>query len=82
MQKTLRLDIGGPKGNAFYILGMVGKLTSKELATKIREEMKTGDYNNLLTVFKKHFPGILLYSSYRLAGVDKKLYKIEKSYEL
>ena len=51
------IDLSGPEGNAFFILGKA-KLLSQEHNlnwTEIKEEMTTGDYDNLCLVFKKHF---------------------------
>lgn len=75
---NIRLNIGGPKGNAFYILGLVKDLVNgdKELAYKIRAEMKSSNYDNLLRTFKRYFPGITLYSNIELNGVDSDLYEI------
>jgi hypothetical protein len=76
-----RLDIGGEKGNAFYILGLVGALLGdddKDIVKEIREKMKSGDYNNLLKVFKEHFPMVELYSHNKLSNVDKNLYTFDE----
>ena len=51
------IDLTGPQGNAYYILGTASNL-AKQLGldgTKIRSEMKSGDYENLLQVFEKYF---------------------------
>ena len=51
------IDLSGPQGNAFYLLGQVSKL-AKDLqldGNKIIKEMKDGDYENLITVFDKYF---------------------------
>lgn len=51
------IDLNGPQGNAFFILGTASKLAKKlgldEQA--IIKEMKAEDYDNLLIVFNKHF---------------------------
>ena len=51
------IDLQGPEGNAFYILGVASKLSSQLDLDKedILNEMKSGDYENLITVFDKHF---------------------------
>ena len=53
----ITIDLTGPQGNAFYLLG-----TAKNLANQlglneveIMEEMKSGDYENLIQVFDKNF---------------------------
>lgn len=51
------IDLTGPKGNAYYILGRAQNL-SKQLeldAEAILEEMKESDYDNLIRVFDKYF---------------------------
>jgi len=57
LQRELVVDLTGPQGNAFYLLGLAGQL-SKQLglsANNIMNEMKTGDYENLIEVFDKYF---------------------------
>jgi hypothetical protein len=56
-EKRLEIDLTGEQGNAFYLIG-----TARHLAhlfyldkDKITEEMKSGDYENLITVFEKYF---------------------------
>lgn len=58
-QKTrgIEIDLTGPQGNAFFLLGTASKL-SKQLGLdtdKILTEMKSGDYENLLQVFDTNF---------------------------
>ena len=51
------IDLTGPQGNAYYILGTASNL-AKQLGldgAKILSEMKGGDYENLLQVFEKYF---------------------------
>jgi len=54
------IDISGPEGNAFYILGVASKLC-KELSLpafkekEILDEMKGSDYYSLCETFIKHF---------------------------
>ena len=57
MSKRIEVDLTGPNGNAFYLLGMTGQL-AKQLGldkTAIVDEMKSGDYENLIEVFDKYF---------------------------
>jgi hypothetical protein len=51
------IDLQGPEGNAFYLLGLARILaqTTKEDGRKIQLEMINGDYTHLLRVFKAHF---------------------------
>ena len=51
------IDLTGPEGNAFVILGYANRF-AKQLgydANKIREEMTSGDYENLINVFDSYF---------------------------
>jgi len=53
----IEIDLTGPQGNAFYLLGTAKNL-AKQLGLdgkKITEEMMSGDYENLLQVFDKNF---------------------------
>jgi len=53
----VEIDLTGPDGNAFNLIGIAGKL-AKQLdldKKKIQSEMMSGNYENLLKVFDKHF---------------------------
>lgn len=53
----LEIDLTGPEGNAFNLIGVANRL-SKQLdldSNKIREEMMSGDYENLVKVFDSYF---------------------------
>jgi len=53
----IEIDLTGPNGNAFFLLGTAGNL-AKQLgldSKSIREEMMKGDYEHLINVFDKHF---------------------------
>jgi len=79
MVSKVRLNIGGPKGNAFYILGLVKELTGGDnvFRNKILKEMKSGDYNHLLKTFTEAFPMIELYSDRDLGdNVNRDLYVV------
>ena len=55
--EELVIDLDGPKGNAFYLLGMAQQF-SRDLGldgNKIINEMKSGDYINLLKTFDSYF---------------------------
>ena len=89
--KTLRLNIGGEKGNAFYILGLVKHLGRKEgmdeeeLAS-LRDKMtgkswkKLGgvptDYNHLVRTFSEAFPFVEIYAKHEFP-MDDDLYTID-----
>ena len=51
------IDLTGPEGNAFCLMGYAKKF-ARQLdldANQIIEEMKSGDYENLVTTFDKYF---------------------------
>ena len=55
--KGIEIDLTGPQGNAFFLLGTAKKL-ARELGlngNEILNEMKSGDYDNLVKVFDKNF---------------------------
>lgn len=56
----ISIDLSGPQGNAFYILGVADKLMkekgfTEELRNDVLDEMKSGDYDNLCSVFEQTF---------------------------
>jgi hypothetical protein len=59
--RGIEIDLTGPQGNAFFLLGTASNLAKQlELdGSKIMEEMKSGDYENLLQVFDRHFGSIV-----------------------
>jgi hypothetical protein len=53
----ITIDLTGPQGNAFYLLGTATKL-ARQLDLneyEVLNEMQSGDYENLLQVFDRHF---------------------------
>jgi len=51
------VDLTGPQGNAFYLLGLASKLC-KQLEIEddiILEDMKMGGYEHLITTFDDYF---------------------------
>jgi hypothetical protein len=57
MSKEIVIDLTGPDGNAFAIMGYAKKL-SRQLgidSKPILEEMMSGNYNHLIATFDKHF---------------------------
>jgi len=51
------IDITGPDGNAFALMGYASRF-ARQLGldgSKITKEMRSGDYENLLQVFDKYF---------------------------
>jgi len=60
-QNGITIDLTGPQGNAFYLLGTARNL-AKQLGlngTEIMEEMKSSDYENLINVFDNYFGNIV-----------------------
>ena len=56
-QKGIEIDLTGPNGNAFYLLGTANNL-AKQLGLDgkvIQSEMMKGDYEHLVNTFDKHF---------------------------
>lgn len=59
---VIEIDLTGPQGNAFYLLGLASQL-SKQLGLdkdEILEEMQASNYENLIKVFDKHFGNIVI----------------------
>ncbi len=60
----VEIDLTGPDGNAFVLLGLASKW-SKQLeldSKKIHDEMTSGDYENLVDTLEKYFGDyIILY---------------------
>jgi hypothetical protein len=53
----LVIDLTGPQGNAYFILGTAKNL-AKQLgfnANEITNEMMSGNYENLIQVFDRYF---------------------------
>jgi len=56
-KKKIEIDLTGPDGNAFVLLGYAKRL-SRELDLnykQILDEMMEGNYENLINVFDKYF---------------------------
>jgi hypothetical protein len=57
IDSTPVIDLTGPQGNAFFLLGQAGRyagqlgLDSEQIIT----EMRSGDYENLVQVFDRYF---------------------------
>jgi len=57
----IEIDLTGPQGNAFYILGVAQNLCKQVgIDSKpILDEMRSGDYENLIKVFDKKFGSVV-----------------------
>lgn len=60
--KEIVIDLTGPQGNAFYLLG-----TAKDFSHQldldwetVHSEMTSGDYENLLEVFDSYFGSFVI----------------------
>ena len=56
-QGMLIIDCTGPAGNAYSLLSQATKLAGQLRINKqkVRTEMMSGDYENLISVFDKYF---------------------------
>ena len=57
----ITIDLTGPQGNAFYLLGTAKNL-AKQLGlneVEIMEEMKSGDYDHLVQTFDNYFGSVV-----------------------
>lgn len=59
-EKELEIDLTGPNGNAFYLIGTARNLGkqlgyTKGMLSKLTEELQSSDYENLVKVFDIHF---------------------------
>lgn len=57
VSSKLTIDLTGPQGNAFFLLGTAEKLASQMglNADEITAEMQSDDYENLVKTFDKYF---------------------------
>ena len=55
------IDLTGPQGNAFFLLGTASKLCNQlEIDDElVLEEMKSGDYEHLINTFDNYFGSII-----------------------
>lgn len=59
--KKIVVDISGPQGNAFWLVGYakrIGKQLEFDI-DKIQSEMLSGDYEHLISVFDKYFGSVV-----------------------
>lgn len=59
-KKTIEIDLTGPEGNAFYILGLAKKLCrdfgmTSQYQSELLDRMRSGDYENLIQEFDNSF---------------------------
>ena len=58
--KGIEIDLTGPQGNAFFLLGTASKLgrqlgLDKDEIEIILRQMRSGDYENLINTFDRNF---------------------------
>mgnify|MGYP007056076295 CR=1 FL=1 len=68
--KELVIDLTGPEGNAFVLLGYAKKLANQlDLNYDIiRTEMTSSDYENLIQVFDKYFGEYVILERWQLVN--------------
>ena len=53
------IDLQGPQGNAFAVIGyavdLLRQLDRRDEVHAMRTDMMSGDYNNLLRIFEENF---------------------------
>ena len=63
MQPQIEIDLSGPEGNAFVLLGYAARLGKQiygpEKTEEILEEMKLSTYELLILTFDKYFGSIV-----------------------
>ena len=62
--RGIEIDLTGPDGNAFVLMGYVKRLGSQldftpEYVQDILKEMRSGDYENLISVFDREFGSVV-----------------------
>ena len=61
MTNKITINLAGPNGNAYYLMGYAAKL-AKQMgldANEIVTDMKSNDYTHLIAVFEKHFGKVI-----------------------
>ena len=58
--RNIEIDLSGPEGNAFVLLGYARRFATQleytpEYIDKLIAEMKSSDYENLIQVFDREF---------------------------
>ena len=58
----IEVDLTGPQGNAFYLMGLASQLSKKMGLDKdeIIAEMRSSNYENLINVFDRHFGNLVI----------------------
>ena len=64
--ETVHINLNGPEGNAFFLISYASTFADKlcyekEEKNEMISEMISSDYNNLLSVFEKHFGDFVVF---------------------
>jgi len=59
--RNLEIDLTGPQGNAFFLIGTAGNLAKRlgKDSKEITNRMMSGDYENLIKIFDEEFGSIV-----------------------
>ena len=62
--KKITIDLTGPQGNSFYLMGVSCNLMKQldftpEEGESVFEELKSGDYEHLIKTFDKYFGSVV-----------------------
>ena len=93
---NIRLDIGGEKGNAWYIMSTAYRLCemegrdrdeTKEIVNRMRGDIMGAlggkwSYNELLRVFLDEFPYVELYADRKIESIEDDLYTVYENPEI
>ncbi len=63
LPQEIVIDLTGPQGNAFFLLGYAEKLAKQldfEDVDGLLADMKAGDYDHLVKVFDEHFGDFII----------------------
>lgn len=57
IRKKMEIDLTGPQGNVFYLLGIAKRLAIQQgkNAEEVLDRMRSGDYENAVKVFDEEF---------------------------
>ena len=61
-QTKIEIDLNGPQGNAFNLIGIARELARKTNLdeTAITQEMMSGDYEHVVNTLEKYFGHIII----------------------
>jgi hypothetical protein len=67
VKEKLEIDLSGPEGNAFYLLGIASNFCKSLGFNKdeVLDKMKSGDYQNLIKVMDSYFGNYIIFYNFR-----------------